>query len=122
MPIRAGPGSSGQRFSTAADLTTHAADTTSVHGITDTSALMTLTSSNAAYVRQDRRALNLRDLCTPTGSNDTTVVNAALATFDAAGGGVLRVNDDGWVFTGSTFPDADKRRPRFIRADVLNCR
>ena len=102
MPISAGPGSSGQTFSTAADLTTHAADTTSVHGITDTSALMTLTSSNAAYVRQDRRALNLRDLCTPTGSNDTTVVNAALATFDAAGGGVLRVNDDGWVFTGST--------------------
>lgn len=34
-----------------------------------------------------KRSLNLRDIVTPSGTNDTAAVNAALAAFDAAGRG-----------------------------------
>lgn len=54
------------------------------------------------YVSRAKRALNLRDVVTPSGTNDTAAVNAALAAFDAAGGGVLRIPRDNWKFAGST--------------------
>lgn len=46
--------------------------------------------------------MNLRREVTPSGSNDTTAVAAALAAFKAGGGGRLIWPRDNWKFTGST--------------------
>lgn len=46
--------------------------------------------------------VNLKLAAPPSGSNDTTAVQAALTALDAAGGGLLRVPRGTWTFTGST--------------------
>ncbi len=48
------------------------------------------------------QTMNLRDVVTPSGTNDTAAVNSALATFAAAGGGKLVIPRDDWTFTGAT--------------------
>lgn len=59
-------------------------------------------AASATKVDKSNRALNLRDVVSPSGSNDTAAVNTALAAFAAAGGGTLRIPRDNWKFTGST--------------------
>lgn len=46
--------------------------------------------------------MNLRKEVTPSGTNDTAAVNAALASFAAAGGGKIIWPRDNWVFSGAT--------------------
>jgi len=84
VPISAGPGSSGaQTYLPAADLTTHAADTTSVHGITDTSVLLTTTAAALAYVN----AYSPRnyDAAGDDIADDTTELQACITAAASAG-------------------------------------
>lgn len=86
MPISGGPGPSGaQTYPTTADLATHAADTTSIHGISDTSALETTTGS-AAKVETHRA-----DTTSVHGINDTSFLKKIVvtdSTYGATGDGV----------------------------------
>jgi parallel beta-helix repeat protein len=100
VPISAGPGSSGQTFSTTADLTIHAADTTSVHGITNTAVLETTTGADAkvaahaalsdphtGYVREGALFFSVDDYgATGDGvTNDSAAIRTAAAAAFAAG-------------------------------------
>jgi hypothetical protein len=58
--------------------------------------------ANSTFGLLTNRKKNLRDVVTPSGTDDTAAVNAALATFAAAGGGTLQIPRDNWKFTGST--------------------
>ena len=61
-----------------------------------------LAAAPATYARVANRKVNLLDVVTPSGTDDTTAVNAALATFAAAGGGTLQIPRANWKFTGAT--------------------
>ena len=71
MPIRPGPGSTGESFVTATAFSAHTADTTDVHGIVNTSVIVAVAA--------------------PTGvaATDEASIEAAIASLPATGGTVL---------------------------------
>ena len=96
MPIRSGPGSSGaQTFATSAELDAldvsldaHTADSTGVHGIADTAALVTTTAANAAYVAEGAAFSDIAKYAgvDSTGVNEcAAAINTALDAIAAAG-------------------------------------
>jgi len=100
MPIGAGPASGAQRYPTAADLSSHAADTTAIHGITDTSALVTATSLDA--LRGVWIDVTHADYgATGDGTtDDTAAIQAALDAVDTNAGLV-----DVWIPDGTYMID-----------------
>jgi hypothetical protein len=55
---------------------------------------------SATYDRTVNQKVNLRDVVTPSGTDDTAAVNVALAAFAASGGGTLTIPRADWKFTG----------------------